>query len=187
MDYHLDWLVGALHLFSNGEGTAYKRQYYRTSELVEGPQEELVKGNQEDVDFIIASSNTLIFIEAKGDAAGWDYQQLNRKIHRLQNIEEKYFNGVEPFFFLMAPKALQNKFNMDKITSPSPNWIFDGDKLRWLDLQIKNELETNFEDFHRVGRCNEDDDPCKTGKFFLVKNPKSSNKNNGRVAKVQGR
>jgi hypothetical protein len=166
MDYHLDWLVAALHLFKcEGKGESFKRQ--------DNPKQTLVNGTQLDVDLIIAFDKTLIFIEAKGDA-GWDYEQLNRKIRRLQNIaiaDARYLEGVKTYFILMAPKA-QRKPHMEEIDAVRPDWIFPEGTPRWLDLQIENEDDqkvTTFEDFNRVGRCNKEETPCKTGDFFLVK------------------
>ena len=129
----------------------------------------MVNGTQLDVDLIIAFDKTLIFIEAKGDA-GWDYEQLNRKIGRLQNIaiaDAKFFGDLRTHFFLMAPKAQRN-IQMEKIVAPRPDWIFPKGTPRWLDLQIENEHNqkvTSFKDFCRVGRCNEGKKSCKTGHF----------------------
>lgn len=183
MDYHLDWLVGALHLsICKGEGAAYKRQCDKNQELV--------KGTQEDVDLVIAFEKTLIFIEAKGDA-GWDDRQVNSKIGRLQNIaDKKYFEGLETYFIFMAPKNLLDN-RRETIDAARPGRMFGGPRFRWLDLQIKDEYDqekNSFKDFCRVGRCNEKSEPRKAGEFFLVKNPNLiSIKNNGRVAQVQGR
>jgi hypothetical protein len=165
MDYHLDWLVGALYLFSKGEGAACERQYNRNPELV--------KGTQEDVDLIIAFDKTLIFIEAKGDA-GWDDQQVKSKFGRLQDIAgKKYFEGLKTYFIFMAPKNLLEN-QREEIDAIRPDGVFAGRKPRWLDLQIKDEHDqekNSFKDFCRVGCCNENDDPYKAGEFFLVRNP----------------
>jgi hypothetical protein len=165
MDYHLDWLVGALYLFSKGEGVAYEKQCNSNPRLV--------NGTQEDVDLIIAFDKTLIFIEAKGDA-GWDDKQLNSKIGRLQNIaDKKYFEGVETYFIFMAPKNLLEN-QIEKIDPSRPDGIFAERKPRRLDLQIMDEHDqgkNSFKEFCRVGRCDENNAPCKAGEFFLVKNP----------------
>jgi hypothetical protein len=197
MDYHLDWLVAALHLFNcKGERKAYKKQRNPILELVKITKEKitnklvevaisLVNGTQEDADFIVAFDNTLIFIEAKGDA-GWDYEQLSSKIGRLQGIEkEMHFNGLTSYFLLMAPIALQEEFlvaeldaKMKRIHATRPNWVFDGVNPRWLDLHILDEHDkevNNFDNFHRVERCDRNnDDPRIKGEYLSweIKPPK---------------
>ncbi len=78
MDYHLDWLVGALHFRINkDEETTVKEQ--ENQELNNGTR--WVNGSIEDIDLLIAFGETLIFIEAKGDE-DWNYQRLQSKIDR---------------------------------------------------------------------------------------------------------
>jgi len=162
MDYHLDRLVGALHLFNcQGEETAHEKPIDN--------KQNLFNGTIQDIDFIVAFDNILIFIKAKGDAA-WDCNQLNSKIDRLQNIA-KEFKCVETHFILMSPKPPQKK-RMKSIKQPRMDWIFSGDKPRWLPLQIKDEHNLNitgFDDFYRVERRNKKNTPCKDGEFLLVK------------------
>jgi hypothetical protein len=175
MDYHLDWLVGALLLVNDkGERTAYKR--LKNPRLFKGKKGKyvyLVNGSIEDVDLIIAFKETLIFIEAKGDA-DWDYERLKSKIDRLRKIVDKYeynFIDLKTYFILMDTKAMPVNQMNNIIDAARPDWIITGNTLRRLDLRIKG--EPDFESFCRVERCNENK-PCKTGELFLVKNPQES-------------
>jgi hypothetical protein len=174
MDYHLDWLVGALHLYKyQGEETSVARQ--ENPKLFKDNEEKdvyLVNGSIEDIDLIIAfdKPKTLIFIEAKGDAA-WDCNQLNRKIGRLKNIAER-IKGVESHFILISPKPPQ-KNRMRNIDATKLDWIFDEeDKPRWRPLQIEDEHNPKikgFEDFYRVELCRGDKISSGPKTHFCVK------------------
>lgn len=168
VDYHIDWLAGAFHLF-NWQGK---------ENLSEKPvdNQKLFHASIQDIDLIVAFDNTLIFIEAKGDS-DWNYTQINTKIDRLQEIAKaEYIEGLKAYFILMAPEDLVNILDKDKIHATLPDGIFAGDKPRLLKLKIldeNNKEVTNFDDFFRLER-RKVGKPCKTGEFFLVKNPQKS-------------
>lgn len=67
MDYHFDWMVGALHMLSNGNLNE-----------PEAKENELVTGSQEDIDLLIAFDKTLLFVEAKADTS-WNTEQWDSK------------------------------------------------------------------------------------------------------------
>lgn len=101
MDYHLDWICAALHV-SNGA--------YHAPVKNEKPCE-LVKGNQEDVDLLVAFAcngvTQLVLIEAKGVGA-WSNEQAKRKVERLDAIFESAGDrrgNVRPWYVLVSPRA----------------------------------------------------------------------------------
>ena len=100
MDFHLDWLQMALYLADKDNSMSCAI-----------PNDHLVKGNQEDLDLIIAFQDEctkevhLVLIEAKADT-GWTNKQLKSKAERLRRI----FGGhscntelVKPHFVPMSP------------------------------------------------------------------------------------
>lgn len=76
IDYHLDWLVAALHILKHGEASARQP---RSNEAG------LVKGNQQDIDLVIASGTTLVLVEAKG-VGSWPGGGLKEKVDRLRSM-----------------------------------------------------------------------------------------------------
>jgi hypothetical protein len=75
-DYHLDWLAGALTWYPEGGEDVHKPRCNKPC---------LIKGNQEDIDLIIASGNDIILVEAKGHSS-WSNSQLTSKIERLKQL-----------------------------------------------------------------------------------------------------
>ncbi len=76
IDYHLDWLIAALHILEHGEASARQP---RSNEAG------LVKGNQQDIDLVIASGTTLVLVEAKG-VGSWPGGGLEEKVDRLRSM-----------------------------------------------------------------------------------------------------
>jgi len=95
MDYHLDWLVGALTMLARGDAA-----------FASHPNDQrLVCGNQEDMDLVVAFDRTLVLIEAKGDTA-WSNEQFQGKVKRLEGLQAA---GLMPsplrlFFVLTSPR-----------------------------------------------------------------------------------
>jgi len=160
IDYHIDWLVGALALFVDDA-------------VVAKPQDNskgLVKGNQEDIDLVVAFGSTLILIEAKGDTS-WSNGQLNSKLPRLEAILGADFNGsyqqrnLSVYFVLMSPKrssGLKRKGGL-----PWPKWMTasDGTPL-WMPMPLaeRNDLPS----FFKVTRCCKNGEVSKAGKSWKV-------------------
>ncbi len=76
IDYHLDWLVAALHILEHGEASARQPRSNGAG---------LVKGNQQDIDLIIVSGTTLVLVEAKG-VGSWPGGGLKEKVDRLRSM-----------------------------------------------------------------------------------------------------
>ncbi len=112
MDYHLDWLHGALWETGNaGQGTPTPTCGIREAAVsADNPTQYDVMGNQEDVDLMLViedgATAHLVFVEAKGDSAFADSQLLS-KFRRLQLILAAHHVPEEPFLVvslvLLAP------------------------------------------------------------------------------------
>ena len=76
MDYHLDWLTAALYAHEHGKADL----------IYENPQQQIIKGNQEDIDLLVAfpegEKYHIVLVEAKG-ATGWTNKQMQSKADRL--------------------------------------------------------------------------------------------------------
>jgi hypothetical protein len=145
-DYHISWLAGALALFVKGEERA--RDAYENKQK-DGRQ--LVEGNQEDVDLVIATGNNLVLIEAKAYGA-WSKTQLDHKLARLELLDDFYKTliGCGPsehavkFHFLLTSPAPPSV----KPTARRPSWAFTGQEVPWTKLEID---ERKF--VFKVTRC----------------------------------
>lgn len=95
MDYHLDWLVGALTLVAHGD-RGFEAQSNGAG---------LVNGNQEDMDLIVAFNDTLVMIEAKGETA-WSNEQFQSKVARLEKLRAAGLlpASIKIFFVLTSPR-----------------------------------------------------------------------------------
>jgi len=135
MDYHFDWIAGAVRLFRN--------------EAVSEPlalDGKLITGTQEDVDLLLAYGNKLLLIEAKVDSQ-FDSDQFERKIKRFKALE-KYAKGDVEFKWLY-------------MTAKSKNLKLDGEKTPHCHLEIlpprrspKDFFPKSVGTFCRAARCN---------------------------------
>ena len=105
MDYHFDWLQMAMYLTANP----------RPRGLIRNSDNDLVAGNQEDIDLLIAfekqARTHLVLVEAKG-VTTWSNEQLQSKADRIQRIFAPGRPGrdsVEPYFVMMSPKESENE------------------------------------------------------------------------------
>jgi hypothetical protein len=144
-DYHISWLAGALALFIEGDET---KRWPNKPEKKGGPQ--LVEGNQEDMDLVIATGCDLILIEAKAYGA-WNNAQLASKLERLELLHKFYKSLVETdssrrhinFHFLLISPPHQTEL---AVTWPA--WACRGEGPPWIELKI-DRPESGFE----VVRC----------------------------------
>lgn len=114
MDYHLDWLVGALQLYHDGH-------FDPDRALANTPN--LVLGNQEDIDLLIAFDQTLIMIEAKGDSS-WDTKQLHSKVARLEacfTCFNECMRNITVYYILMSSKNAS--LSTQKQLKPIAPWV----------------------------------------------------------------
>jgi hypothetical protein len=103
MDYHFDWLIGALAQFGHGRNEGLNPHI----EIGGAPKDRrAICGNQEDIDFIVAFDTTIVLIEAKG-VGSWSNSQLLSKwerLHGLVQVVNPAETGVKIYFVLMSPE-----------------------------------------------------------------------------------
>lgn len=148
MDYHLDWIWASL-IFA-----------FTDKKNIISNDSKIIKGNQEDIDFLIAFQDGniyhVILIEAKG-VTSWDNKQMKSKAERLTNIfgeKGTHWPKVVPHFVLMSknrPQKLDLSF--------WPEWMKPNNELHWLPIDIPNDLV-------KVTRCNKNGKSDKNGQFW---------------------
>ena len=159
MDYHIDWVVGALKKYTSNSGELN----FPNKENEDG---RLVTGNQEDVDLLVAfrddSKNYhLIFLEAKA-YSGWNSKQMRSKAKRLDWIFKEAgerYGDVTPHFCLMSPSP-----PVKLETNGWPKWWLKSDskEIKWLKLKVRKKRL-------KVTRWNDSEDrPSQNGSDFRV-------------------
>jgi hypothetical protein len=140
-DYHLDWLLGALVWHIETDNTDRHRP--RPND------EQLIRGNQEDIDLIIASGSDVILLKAKGHDA-WMNFQLTSKIKRLDLLCDGTTGLVKPKF---SSKSVTLHLVLMSIREPYkvdcdewPAWARKDDGPYWMRLDADS-------DHIRTGRC----------------------------------
>ncbi len=153
-DYHFDWLAGALAVYLEGEDALRKPRPNRPKHDDSNPSERcrLVKGNQEDVDLIIANGTDLILIEAKAYGT-WSNGPMTSKLARLELLQAEL-------------NALSDKAATDKtirlhllLISPRPpqklkawtQWLNKKGQIPWIEL----ELSLGNQSILDVSRCDQ--------------------------------
>ena len=148
-DYHLDWLVAALTMMTEGEDAARKPHPDPNA---------VVRGNQQDIDLLIASGTNLILIEAKGVGA-WANRGTDSKLTRLAALPAELFARVTPYFVFFSPAGH---------TLPIggwPSWGENDSKPFSMTLQPPTDIKTLL----RVERCDQKGKRSATGKHWLVR------------------
>lgn len=167
MDYHLDWLIGALHLLNKGALDVIVPNIRRTNiGLPPGAQsnnDRMVRGTQQDIDLVIAFNETLILIEAKG-ATSWSNAQFNSKLKRLRDIfsdENQNSLKIELRGVLMSPRKPPQKLALE--AGSWPIWMSDcNNSPLFLELKMGEGLK-------KVIRCNDDMQDDKDGEFWTIR------------------
>ena len=144
MDYHIDWLMAALHYVREHEKGRIHKNYLSDHE----EEIPIIHGNQEDIDLVIAFGRTLILCEAKADT-GWSVSQVKSKLRRLSACQA-YAGDVssshEVRFNLLLlsprqPPQLQERYVADGDEWPA--WARRGETLNFLQLPL-GDRETPF-------------------------------------------
>lgn len=132
-DFHIDWLIGALTIFAEGENDSHRAR---------PNQPHLVTGSQQDLDLLIAWDTTLILVEAKG-VGSWTGIGTTEKLKRLKGLPKSLFEGLRPYLVFTSP---------DKAGVPQldwPEWIVN--KGKPVHMQMKPPL-TGFP-LLQIERC----------------------------------
>jgi hypothetical protein len=152
MDYHLDWLYASLYLASNQEQTCVFQN-----------NEQLIKAQQEDIDFLFAFEIDdvchIILLEAKG-VGSCTNKQMNSKSKRFGEIfgqDGKRWPGVIPHFALVSPIKPANKLQ----TSTWPAWMSPDNTVPYIELPIQSGLK-------KVTRCDKNGKANINGEYWTV-------------------
>jgi hypothetical protein len=104
-DYHISWLAGALAIFATSSDD--RRIWHNNSNMI--------TGDQEDIDLVIACGSELILIEAKGVVSNFRNDRLENKLKRLDSVR-KFYDGIRTassivnfHFLLMSPLKREPK------------------------------------------------------------------------------
>ncbi len=153
MDYHLDWLTAALYAHECGD----------VDHFFDNPQPQVVKGNQEDTDLLVAFKEDeqyhIVLVEAKA-ATGWTNKQMRSKAGRLTQIfgsDGNRYPGIRPHICLASPRRPKQLR-----ASEWPRWMSKDDgSYIWLKL--------NFcKDRLRVTRCDTQGNQSAKGDYFRI-------------------
>jgi hypothetical protein len=157
MDYHLNWIYASCILASDDRTDMARDNpivHWRNDDL------QIVQGNQEDIDLIVAfnkGKNThLILIEAKG-VLSFRNDQLRSKAVRLAAMfgdSGGNLPNVVPHFVIVSPKE-SKKLDV----SDWPKWMR---RFKWAKLPIEG-------DFLKVTRCDKVRLPDADGAFWTTK------------------
>ena len=137
MDYHLDWLIGALKLVADD----------KSMHQVRPNSSNLVTGSQQDMDLVVAFHNVLVLIEAKGETA-WCNEQFKRKVVRLEAMRNAglWPESIKVFLVLMSPRPPDR---LKAGADPWQTWMCDGNgRPRHITLEMDEKLL-------KVTRCDE--------------------------------
>ncbi|MEX2081463.1 MAG: hypothetical protein WEC33_07580 [Dehalococcoidia bacterium] len=153
MDYHISWLYAAA-VMTKDDGTG---QPFQVGGGIE-------KGNQEDIDLVIAfeegSATQLLIIEAKG-VTGWSNSQLRSKVARLKDIfgdeiTPTRFPFIIPRFLIVSPRV---STRVD--TKDWPVWMKQDGRVQWIRMPTPDDLL-------KVTRCDKDKRTTRLGGFWKV-------------------
>jgi hypothetical protein len=164
-DYHINWLAGALAILMQGLPPGHAV-----------PNSDLIQGNQEDIDLVIASGDYLILIEAKAYGQ-WEREQIRSKLARLERLhvfyralEDQSRRRVRFRLLLFSPRQ-PKKLKLD-----CPSWAREdalvSSEIPWLELRLDDATESILE----VTRCGRNGDRAADGGFWCYVECGSSKK-----------
>lgn len=164
-EYPLNCLAGALYLYVEDDAAVVDATEgdHLYPELSQQDLRSILEPGREDVDFIIAFDETLIFLEAKAYTS-YSTRQMKSKLARL-HLLHAFYSGL--------PHARQRPIDFHLlITSPRPpsrlkvewpSWACKGDRPPWMELKL-----SPSKDVLRVTRCNEQGVSIETGDRWRV-------------------
>lgn len=166
VDYHLDWLLGALNLHTHLDDLGVPRKNYF---LLENVETLLVKGQQEDIDLVVASGCDVVLIEAKAFGSHSN-KQMRSKLSRLKRLCDDRGGIVNPnapqerqirLHFVLLSRRPPQKFCKDL---PWPLWAVDAESRPfWFKLEVE------LSDFLTIGRCDKNGDSNKEGRWSVIR------------------
>lgn len=157
MDYHLSWLYASVFLSSSKAGD---RGVYPN-------KQQLVTGNQEDVDLLIAFRKGrvthVVMLEAKG-AMPWKNGQALSKARRLSKIfgrDGKQWPSFQPHYVLASPR-MPHRLDLNAW----PAWMKrpDGSPY-WIEMRMPGDLI-------KTTRCDKTGSADAKGRYWMVSEAK---------------
>ena len=166
IDYHLDWLAGALYLHTcPSDPYAHRENQVR-----------LIKGQQEDIDLVVASGSDVILIEAKAFSSSSN-KQLKSKLQRLQALCDNETVIYNPF----PPEDDQIRLHCVLMSRSESRNL--GKDLLWSRWTVNDQrkpfrlnLETQLPEYLTIGRCNNKDEPDADGEWSIIRKHRSRDK-----------
>ena len=135
MDYHLSWIYAAVVL--GAEAIDLVASLGTVRENSEG----LIRGNQEDVDLLVAYEDDqvthLVVVEAKG-VTGWTNGQMTSKATRLGLIfgqDGSRYPSIAPHFIITSPWRAR-----DLRPAEWPKWMAPDSIIPWMPLPVRSGL-----------------------------------------------
>jgi hypothetical protein len=151
-DYHISWLASALAVLAKSEEACVEHRERRLRPFENKVQSipvtypkgkkfrQLVEGNQEDVDLVIATGCRLVMVEAKANGP-FDPEQLESKLQRvelLRKFHDKLAPAQNPVSFhllLISPGSTRPNFDI------WPKWARKKDgNIPWIPLNLGERL-----------------------------------------------
>ncbi len=151
-DYHISWLAGALAVLAKGEMACTehseggirpfdnKKHAMATPHSKEEKGRQLVEGNQEDIDLVIATCDRPVMVEAKANRS-FGPAQLKSKLQRIELLRKFYAeliphqNPIRFNLLLISPGLTRPNFEI------WPPWARKKDgSIPWIQLQVGNKL-----------------------------------------------
>jgi hypothetical protein len=139
-DFHISWLAGALAVYVKQSTSPLRfpnpRMSAKADDAAPLKARQLVEGNQEDIDLVIAADQNLILIEAKAYGPFTD-KQIGSKIARL-DLLHRFYKELQPdserriqFHFL-----LQGPANPEHLKMAWPCWASNSRAQAWIPLEL---------------------------------------------------
>ena len=98
IDYHIDWLVGALRLEAAPD---------EVGPFLNGGE---ITGTQQDIDLLVAFNRTIVLVEAKG-ATAWNNEQLRSKRERLNLVHGLAEQSAVSMYLVLASPGKPQKLD----------------------------------------------------------------------------
>lgn len=123
MDYHINWLFATAFLLNDADR---RNGINKTSE-----GKYLIKGNQEDVDLIVAFEKNIILLEAKFNK-NWSKKQMESKANRLDMLKKEFGKNAEIFIVFWAPEIINSRGKLTHENIKMELWTDRDDSGFWL-------------------------------------------------------
>lgn len=168
VDYHIDWLFGALTLDRLGHAADTCVRNPVSSKASEAAPGRLIRGTQEDLDLILAFDRTIILTKTKG-VTSWGNKQLASKRRRLADWHElseqvapdtQGLKQIEMFMVLTSPQCPKKLARLEW-----PSFVKLDDDVPFF---LKLDLVSAPAQFYAPQRCSEDRSTSATGEHWKL-------------------